>query len=439
MLGSVAIALLLRVGGTVLWLLFSIVVARNLSVEEFGLIFFVINVIMTGGTVAIAGYDVTVLRFGARFWRDEEKQEFRNLFSEAQQAVIVVGSIVTLALVVGVLAGLDTPVTHGMPIAIFVGGAITAIGLMSVERDVLRAGGKLQEALFAFSIIRALVPLILTTIAWLWGVLNTSVIFVAYLTALLAALAWGRWRIGKLELPPKRTAPAQYLKVALAIWPGNAGLVAFQGAPAIVIGLAGGLGAAGLFIAAQRIAQLGTFLTDAVRTAVGPNLAQADGKGQQEAVTHASFLMAISGLLGICFLLSLGWVLLWMFGPEYRSALPVLLVLLVGQLSWTVLGPTALVLNMFGEEKVRSVIGVSTTIMLLVVLPMFDTAIGVATVVAFMSWVMNFALWLAIRIRLNIRCGIVGIGIKEALWLLEEERYTLDNLLLRIKKRDKKH
>lgn len=434
MLGSVAVALFLRLGGTGLWLIFSILVARKLSVEEFGFIFFVINVIMTGGAIAVMGYDMSVVRFGSRFWRDQNKQGLRDLLAEARRAVLIVGLMATLALVIGTLARLDTPVTQGMPVALLVGLSIIAIGFMSVERDTLRAAGKLQEALFAFSVIRALVPLVLTCIAWLLGILDTGLVLGAYFIALLAALAWDHWRIGKLTLPLRGKTAAPHLKVALATWPGNAGLIMFNGAPAIVIGLTGGLGAAALFLAAQRIAQLGTFLTDAVRTAVGPNLAQADGEARQHAVTHASLLMLMSGSIGVILLLGFGWLMLWMFGPEYRLAFPVLLALLAGQLSWTILGPTALVLNMFGEEKVRSMISVAAAIVLLILLPIFDTAFGIAIAVSIMSWVMNLFLWLAIRIRLGIHCGIAGITFKEARRLWGEERQSLGSLLRRGRK-----
>lgn len=431
MLGSVIIALLLRVGGTVLWLGFTIIIARAMSVEDFGYVFFVINVIMTGGAIAVMGYDVTVVRFGSLFWKAQDKQGFRNLLAEARSVILIVGLLTTVALAVGAMAGLQTPVTQNLPVAFIVGLSIIAVGLMCAERDTLRAAGKLQEALFALSVIRALVPLVLTFVAWLMGALEANLVLAFYLIALLVALMWDRWRIGKLALPPRDSLSALHLKVALGTWPGNASLVVFQRAPAIVIGLTGGLGAAALFIAAERISQLGIFLTDAVRTAVGPNLAQADEADRQKAVTHASLLMLLSGSMGLVLLLALGAVLLWMFGPEYRSAFPALLMLLLSQLSWTILGPTALVLNMMGYNKTRSTIGVLATAILLFLLPLFDTALGTATVVASIAWAMNIVLWIAIRVRLGVTCGIFGLSLKNARTIWTEERQTIVNKIKR--------
>jgi len=422
MLGSVAIALALRVGGTALWLLFTILVARTLSVEEFGFVFFAINVIMTGGSMAVIGYNVTVLRFGSRLWSEDDKQGFRNLLGEARRGILGAGLIAAVALMFAALAGLDTPVTNALPIAALVGVSIIAVGFMSVERDALRAAGKLQEALFAFSVIRALVPLVLCGVAWLFGVLTAQTVLILFFAGLSVAVAWDWWRIGKLSLPKRNATKAPHLKVALTTWPGETALVIFQRAPAIVIGLTGGLSAAALFIAAERVSQLGVFLTDAVRTAVSPNIAQADGEERQRAVTQASLLMLISGSAGLVALLVLGWVFLWVFGPEYKQAFPALLMLLLGQISWTVLGPTGLVLNMMGENKVRSLIGAASTAALLLLLPFVDSALGTATLVAIISWAMNMSLWLAIRIRLDIKCGLPGIRVATAKQFWREER-----------------
>lgn len=434
MLGSVLIALLLRVGGTALWLVFTIIVARAMSVEDFGYVFFIINVIMTGGALAVLGYDATVVRFGSQFWKTNKKQDFRNLLSEARCAIIGIGALITIAFAIATLAGVQTPVTQHMSIALLVGLSILAVGLMAAERDTLRASGKLQEALFAFSVIRALVPTVLTFVAWLFGALSPDTVLVFHLIALGVALAWDQWRIGKLNLPARGSLSFPHLKVALATWPGTTSLVIFQRAPAIVIGLTGGLGAAALFIAAERISQLGTFLTGAVRTAVGPNLAQADHKDRQQAVAHASVLMLISGLLGLVLLLALGAVLLWMFGPEYRSAFPALVMLLIGQFSWAMLGPTALILNMMGQNKTRSIIGVVATGILLVLLLVLDTALGVASAVAVISWCMNIALWIAIRVRLGLRSGVFGLNAQNARAIWNEE---CQSIAKRLQKRRK--
>lgn len=411
MLGAVAVALFLRVGGTALWLLFTIIVARGLSVEDFGFVFFVINVIMTGGSIVVIGYEVTTMRFGSRFWRDGDKQAFRNILAEARGAVVISGIVALCALLSAFLLGLNTPVTQSLSISLLTGLAIVAVGFMLIERDALRAADKLQEALFAFSVIRALVPLVLTLGAWALGILTGMAVLAFYLCALLCAMVWDRWRLNKLHLPQPQNFGRLHLKTALETWPGNASFIIFQRAPTIVVGLAGGLEAAAIFIAAERVSQLSVFLTDAVRTAVGPSLAKADAaEERQDATSYASLLMLLSGSIGTALLLILGWMILWLFGPEYKGAFSALMVLLIGQLSWTVLGPTALVLNMMGHNKIRSVIGSVSAVLLIVWLPLANTALETAIIVALISWAMNAALWLAIKMRLDLVSGVFAIA-----------------------------
>ncbi|MDO6724721.1 hypothetical protein Q4560_15725 [Celeribacter halophilus] len=436
MLGSVAIALFLRVMGTALWLLFTVIVARGLTVEDFGFVFFVINVIMTGGVIIVLGYDVTAMRFGSRFWRDNNKQAFRNILAEARSCIAIAGLIACFTLCIAVRLGLDTPVTQDLNIALLTGISMTAVGFMSVERDILRAANKLQDALFAFSVIRALVPMILSAIALGLELLSSQAVLLFYCLALLSALVWDRWRLGKLKLPTPVALGVPHLKVALETWPGNAAFIIFQRAPTIVIGLAGGLESAALFIAAERVSQLSTFLSDAVRTAVGPGLAKADTLDEsQQATSYASLLMLLSGSVGTVLLLILGWGILWLFGPDYRGAFVPLMILLLGQLSWTVMGPTGLVLNMMGHNKIRSLIGSISAVILMVLLPFVDTVIGTAWIVTFVSWGMNVALWLAIKLRLNLTSGVFGLAFNTATEMLAKDWQNIRTKITKLRGR----
>ena len=184
----------------------------------------------------------------------------------------------------------------------------------------------------------------------------------------------------------------------------------------IIVGLVLGLEAAALYIAAERIAALGQFLTDAVRIAAGPKVARAARQAEtepgalQHAVRHASLLMFLAGSAGALGLAVLGYPLLWLLGPEYIKAYPVVLLLLLGQTSWTVLGPTAMVMNMTGLERSRSVgtvvaafaaggvawIGAS-------IMGISGAALGYAAV----SWGMNAVFALIISLKSHLYVGMV--------------------------------
>ena len=383
MLASVLLAFTLRIGGTVIWLLFSILIARTLSVADFGLVLFAINLIMTGGALVVMGYDFTVLRFAPQMWGNGEKTGFRNILDEARGVVAIMGAVVCAAVLAAEASGLDTPVTQDWRMALLAGMSIAATAQMAVYRDALRSADRLQAALLGQSVLRAAIPFALCAPAAFFGVLSVEVALIAYLIGLLTALGWQHRQIARLGLPSHQAFALRHLRVALGIWPGDSALLLFQRAAGITIGLTGGLEAAALFLAADRIAQIGTFLTDAVRTVIAPMLSRsAAGDDRQGVVAQASILIVGSGFAGTVLLLLLGDPILWALGPAYHSAYPILLVLLLAQMSWTVMGPVAMILNMYGQERARSLIGVCVTALLLLALPFCDTAFSAAVVYA---------------------------------------------------------
>ncbi|WP_170403090.1 oligosaccharide flippase family protein [Ruegeria arenilitoris] len=404
-------AALLRVCGTVLWLLFTMVCARTLSVEDFGFVFFSVNVIITGGVVAALGYDVTVLRYGSRYEKAGRKSAVRKLLSEARLVVVSGGLLVIAGFVILTVLRVDTPVTQDVSVAGLVGLSIVATALMAVNRDVLRACGKLSQALLGQSVLRTFVPLLMTIGALLFTELTPMEVLVFYLVGLLTSLAWEQACIARLGLG-SQGEPGQnhHAKMAFSVWPGEASLIIFHRACGIVIGLTSGLEAAAFFIAAERVSQLGVFLSDAVRTAIAPIIAQARSDQEiQAAIAKSSILMLLSGGIGFVLLLAGGWLLLLCFGREYLQSFPILCVLLVGQLSWTMLGPTALIMNMQGLERVRSLVTMIATAGLLICLIFTKSAFTAGLVFAVICWVMNGALWYLIRARLGAVSGVFGV------------------------------
>lgn len=412
MLKNVAVALGLRVAGTALWLLLSVVIARTLATQDFGLVFLVVDISLTGGVIVALGYDQTVLRYGARYWKDLDVASLAHLVVEARCAVSLAGAGVGVLSLLAYVAGVETPVTKTLAITCLTAALIYGTGVLMVSRDVLRVANRLSDALLGMAVVRTLVSVILVGLATALGILTAELGLLCYAGGLVAAVVWSAYRVKKLNLPLARRTDRRrwkHLPTALFIWPGEAALVGFGRAAGISIGLTGNLNAAAMFLAAQRIAQLGTFLTDAVTTSVAPMLASSSIQDRQDAATRASMMMLASGVTGSCALALLGRPMLALFGDQYSETYPVLLALLLGQLSWTVLGPTALIMNMMGRERLRSVVSIVSTILLLLGLAFCETALQAAFVFAAMSWVLNLSCWFAIWKTLGLHAGVTGM------------------------------
>jgi O-antigen/teichoic acid export membrane protein len=60
-----------------------------------------------------------------------------------------------------------------------------------------------------------------------------------------------------------------------------------------------------------------------------------------------------------CALLALGLPLLWLFGPQFTSGYPVMLILVVGFLFRASMGPTEFLLNMMGKQRISAAVQVT--------------------------------------------------------------------------------
>jgi len=99
-------------------------------------------------------------------------------------------------------------------------------------------------------------------------------------------------------------------------------------------------------------------------------------------VAHAIQWTFWPSLAATSLLLALGKPLLWLFGPQFVQGYPVMLILVVGFLFRSSMGPAEFLLNMLGEHKICAVVLAMTAVLNialnLVLVPVFGL-IGAAT------------------------------------------------------------
>ncbi|WP_282092599.1 lipopolysaccharide biosynthesis protein [Epibacterium ulvae] len=437
MISSVFIVLALRIVGMLLWLLTTLLLARLLPVAEFALTSLAINIILLFGALATLGAEVPVLRFGSSSWRDGQQDQFRGELRQGKQLALFGGLIAVLFM--GGLLRFEVLHLNGLaPLAFMaIGFGILISGQIVVQRTALRSAGRVGEAVFAESFLRSFITLFLVGGAALLGQLSFGVALTAYLSALLIGWMLQLRSLSKLGLPRSTQAPvSSRVKFALSVWPGDAALVAFQRLPGVLIGFVTDLETAAVFLAAERVAQAGMFLIDAVRTVIGPTLAAAKEGERQQAISKGSAIMLGAGLVGALCTLAFGALFVHLLGNAYTNALPLIAILLIGQLSFTALGPTGIILNMYGQGKIRSLISVcSTTALCFVLLFVTSDIYHVALMYSAMIWIMNLLLALAIWRRLGRVTGLFSLNRTLLSATLKEVLETL-TAKLRSKKTD---
>ncbi|MGZ5823581.1 MAG: lipopolysaccharide biosynthesis protein, partial [Hyphomicrobium sp.] len=141
-----------------------------------------------------------------------------------------------------------------------------------------------------------------------------------------------------------------------------------------------------IYFAAAKTMALIMFVHYAVGSAAANRFAALGARGDKEALrtfardaVHWTFWPSLAAAV---LLLALGLPLLWLFGPQFVQGYPVMLILVVGFLFRSSMGPAEFLLNMLGEHKICAVVLATTAVLNialnLVLVPVFGL-IGAAT------------------------------------------------------------
>ncbi len=418
---AVSIAFLMRVAGAGIWLLYTISMARLLPKADFGSLLYSINMALVIAPIATLGFETTTIKHASQYWANGQKELFAGLLRQARRMAALGGSIFLVLLVLGFVLKIQSPVTESFGSAALVGIAIIFASTMGIHRDTLRAADRIELAFLGFSITRTLLPLILSLLLAYAGLLSVRMAMIAFVVSLGISLLIERWAIGQLKLPATshltQELIAKHRAVAAGTWLGDLAHVVMLRAPGMLVGLLTDLETLALFLAAERIANLGQFITDAVRNAVAPGISRACEEGTplektQAELTDISRLMLKSGLVDALILLVVGWPALRIMGPQFTEAFPLVVLAIVVQVGWVVTGPVATVMNMIGLELVRTVWTVIFALLLCAGIFAFVSGPNVANaliVQAIAVWSLNVSNVIRIKRKTGVRLGLWAV------------------------------
>lgn len=420
MIRAATLALFMRVLGTGIWLLYTVAMARILSQSEFGTVMYAINLALILAPVATLGFETSTLKHASNYWQKGAFAAFSGMLSQARRMTLWGGGIFIAAMIAANISGVRSPVSGDLFIAGLTGVSIAAAAMMGIHRDTLRAADKLVWAFLGFSILRTLLPLLLSLGLYAMGILDVVSALLAFTAALFVSLFTEFWVLGRLNLPKAELNPEQitaHWAVARGTWLGDMAHVVLMRSPAVCMGLILDLRFLALFLAAERISNLGQFLTDAVRTAAAPELAracdtQAEMSVRRAGISQVSKLMLKSGVADALLLAAIGWPVLYLMGPEFTVAYPLILAAILVQIGWTIPGPTAMIMNMAGLERQRTLWTCLAALILVVCLfTLVPTGQPIAAlyIQAIVVWGLNIWQVLQIKRKLAVWSGLLAI------------------------------
>ncbi len=169
------------------------------------------------------------------------------------------------------------------------------------------------------------------------------------------------------------------------------------------------------YYAALKTINLITFVHFAVANAVANRFSAYEARGDKErlaAFIRQSVKWTFCPSLGAAvLLLAMGKPLLWLFGPEFTNAYPVMFILAIGLVIKSMFGPAEYVLNMLGEQKLCAALLFLTALINLalnfLLIPHYGL-IGAASATALSLTLAAVFFFITVKVRLKINIFALG-------------------------------
>lgn len=367
LVGRSLMSFLLRFVGLFFQFAGSILVARLLGVEGFGVYSYAFTWAAILGTLIGLGLGQLAVREVPRFLVRGDAGLLRGFLITAVALIFLTG-----VLAAGILALLDRadllPLHIGWPL-VTVAAVLQA--LILAFSSVLNGFQRVVWSQFLESNLRQVTFLVpLGAGALLGHVFTAQGVFTLAILATLPILALMLWSVLRSyrRAVDGQGAPAQYRPATwvLAALPFMAMSIANQmqtNLDVVMVGILGEPADVGRYRTASRAVDLAIIANLVAVQVLGPMLsralAQKDTEAAQRLVSQTALLAGGFGLT-ICIVLGVGayWYLA-LFGPEFQPAATALRLLLIGQAVNMLVGPVGVILLMTGREKTALAINLS--------------------------------------------------------------------------------
>ena len=359
------IMLAMRVAGTLLWMAYTVVLARTLPKADFATVLYVINFAFTAVLVITLGRDVALLKIASQAWGEGRSGVIPALLARSRRIVLISGGGL-IALLCGLWAtGLNTPITREFDVALMTGLITSVAGLMALNRDCLRAVGRVWQSQLSLNFTRSVVPVTGSALVFYWGNMSLDWALGLFLASLVLSLIVEGWFLGRVNWasdPDGLDHDQKSLgRTGLELWPGDIANAVQMRMAGLIVGLLLSPEILALFLAAERIAGLAQFPIGAAAQAAAPRIARAVALGRNEmqaALLEAGKVMAAGALIGAGGAALIAWPALLLLGPGYSDALPITLVLTAAHLASMGFGLAQTALILTGHARRYSVISV---------------------------------------------------------------------------------
>ncbi len=360
----VVVAFAIRVASAAIAYLSHILLARWLSLEQYGLFAAVWTwLLIVVGTLPL-GLNVAVVGRLPRYLAAGDNAHARGLAVSALGLTLVLSVVVTAVAIALVFWRPGLAGGSLAPLAILALLCLPLLALGEVNEGLARAQGWMGSALLPAYIARPVLMLVAGGALHASGIgLDAATILACALLAVAVTtivqtgwIALGLMRITRGE--PVRLSVRTWLLIALPMLVTEVCELLLASLDLLFVAVSVGAAEAGLYFAAQRSIALVGFVNFAVGAATASAVAAAlaDRMRLVEEVRRASTLAFWPTLAGALMLVAAGPYLLGLFGPQFTEGTPIMAILAVGFVARSFVGPAELLLNVVGAGRACAMI-----------------------------------------------------------------------------------
>ncbi len=393
-------SLILKLAQTMLTLVLTVILARMLGVEGFGVYAFCLSVVNLLVVPAMLGGQKLLVREVAVYNAKGQYHLLRGLIRRMRQAST--GASVCLAFLaggIGILVYQENPIQAPFLIAMALMPLMTTLEL---QGSVLRGLHHIFTGQIHVALLPAMVIALFYIMTMAQGIKpmpdNAIIAYVASAGLLVIFIYFRLHQLLPDQVKHARPAfeTAGWIKSMLPFVFASGMQVFNREISVILLALIGGTTEAGLFRVAQRGAELIPFGLLAVNTAIAPVIselfARNEKKRLQQMITKSTLAITAFAVPVAILLITGGkWLIPVVFGAEYAQAYLILVILCLGQLFNAFMGSVGLILNMCGHENTVAwgvtVAAAASLVMNLALIPMWGaTGAAIATCGSLIVW-----------------------------------------------------
>ena len=416
LLRKASLSFFVKVIGTALGALSSIVLARYLGVSEYGVFSFALSLITLFALPAKFGLDTAALRYISEY--KVSKPEYLPLFIRSGFKIIATSSTAIVFGVIGLSYIFPELSTVQLAIAL-----LPVLCVVHFLQSVLLGAGEVAKGQIPEPIVRPLIMLLFLGLMYLFQQELVAqdalgLYCLAYIVALIVAGYWVQRFLDSLALGNERRVADRSLIKGWLVTSAPMFLIScchllLSQTDIIILGLFQPSTEVGLYSAATRVGVFGMFFLFVAQSFLGPEIAAYHAKGDKQGMQRFVRLMANSifgvTLVFLMVLFLFRSEILMLFGEDFLPASELLTIVLLVQLFKVIAAPSSYLVTMTGHERVGlRVIGFGGALNLildLILIPRFG-AMGAAyaTLIATASW--NTVMAVVIKRKLDIKAFV---------------------------------